>query len=364
MRVIPPITILDATLLSSTAAEPWAPAAYSGGTTYAAGAFVQVASDYTIYESLASSNTGNTPNVSPLWWVARGPTETLYDNGVGSPTKVYALGETAYSSTTHRVYESLQAGNTGRPLPVPPETSTAWWLDVGPTNKWAMFDTYRNTKTRGTSPLVLRLAPNQRVKAIALLGLDATEVTISMDSVGSPIVNHYSNTVNLEVRTFDVSDWYEYFFEDFAARSALVLFGLPRYSQDVLTITITNSNGPAACGALVIGSDQYLGETEHGAESDALNFSVIDRDVFGNATLNPRRSIPKVNQTVIAEKAATREIFNLRASLNAVPAVWTSLDDSDDDYFEPLLILGIYRKFTINAADPTEAVISLELEEI
>ncbi|MCR4297514.1 MAG: hypothetical protein NUV75_01990 [Gallionella sp.] len=361
MRVIPPIEILDAHFTSSDATEPWAPAAYAGGTTYAAGDIIQVAADFSIYKSLAASNTGNTPNVSPLWWTRLGPTELAYNSGT-----TYALGDTVSSATTHRVYESLAAGNIGNPLPVSPETTTTKWLDIGPNNRWAMFDLERNTKTIFASPLVVQLAPGVRIRAIAMLGLDATSVFVEMDDVvGSPQNNHYSADVNLQERTDPVTDWYDYFFLEFGNKAAFVLFDLPRYAGDILTVTVTNTGGPAAVGALVIGTDQYLGETEHGAESDALNFSVIDRDFAGNlATLVPRRSIPKVNQLVKAQKTATRDIFNLRTALNAVPAVWTSLDDSDDDWFEPFLILGIYRKFTINAADPVYADISLDVEEI
>ena len=63
MRVIPPLTITAAMLTSSSATEPWAPSAYAGGTTYAFGDVVSVAADFTIYESLAAGNVGNTPNI-------------------------------------------------------------------------------------------------------------------------------------------------------------------------------------------------------------------------------------------------------------------------------------------------------------
>lgn len=361
MRVIPPLTILDAMFSASTAAEPWAPSAYVAGTTYAAGDIISVAADFKIYESLADGNTGNTPNVSPTWWVSRGPTETAYDAGKTD----YALGATVSSSTTHRVYESLVLQSAAHPLPVLPATTTAYWLDVGPTNKWAMFDTYRNTKSVGASPLIVSIAPGKRIKSVAFLGLEATSVTVTMDSaLGSPSARHYSHTEDLGERKTVVDDWYEYFFAEFGSREAFALFDLPLYAGDTLTATITNTGGPAACGAMVIGSHQYLGETEHSAVSDATNYSVIDRDAFGNVTLVPRRSIPKVDITVIADKVAVRDIYNLRSSLNAVPAVYTSVDDSTDGYFEALLILGIYRLWGINAVDPTFAEVTLSIEEI
>lgn len=359
MIVLPPLTILDAMLSSSGAVEPWAPSAYAGGTTYAYGDIVKVAADFAVYKSLASSNLGKTPNVSPSWWVKLGPTEDAYNAGT-----TYGLGDTCSSSTTHRVYESLAAGNVGNPLPVLPDTTTTKWIDIGPTNRWAMFDTYRNTKTVWASPLVVVLIPGVRIKAIALMGLDGTQVTVEMALPTSPYTVHYTYTEDLRIRTYAVADWYAYFYDEFGNKESLLLTDLPLYSADTLTVTITSTVGPAACGALIVGSYQYMGTTEQSAESDAVNFSLVDRDAFGNVTLTPRRSIPKVTQNVLAEKAAVRNIYNLRTALNAVPAVWSSLDDSEDGYFEPFLILGFYRTFRINASFPDYALLSFEIEEI
>src|SRR3989304_3030512 len=136
MRVIPPLTITAAMLTSSSATEPWAPSAYAGGTTYAFGDVVSVAADFTIYESLAAGNVGNTPNISPTWWRVVGPTETAYNAAT-----TYAIGDTV--SYVHRLYESLAATNIGNT----PVISPTWWLDVGATNRWRMIDVQRNTAT-------------------------------------------------------------------------------------------------------------------------------------------------------------------------------------------------------------------------
>ena len=79
MIVIPPLPITESRFTSSTVAEPYAPTAYAGGTTYAADAIVSVTADFRIYKSLAGSNTGHTPSTSPTWWKVIGYTETAYD---------------------------------------------------------------------------------------------------------------------------------------------------------------------------------------------------------------------------------------------------------------------------------------------
>jgi len=53
-----------------------------------------------------------------------------------SNVATYALGDRVLKTSTHRVYESAIAGNTGND----PENLTGQWIDVGPTRRWAMFD--------------------------------------------------------------------------------------------------------------------------------------------------------------------------------------------------------------------------------
>jgi hypothetical protein len=302
MRVIPPLTITPAMLTSSTCAEPHA-------------------------------------------------SETAYN-----PATTYGLGDVVVVAADHRTYESLQAGNTGHT----PSTSPTWWEDVGPTNCWKMFDILRNTQTEQASPLTVVITPGVRVNSIAVLGLEATSVSVSMTG-GGPTV--YTHTEDLNTR--DVGDWYDYFFAPFSTRPSIVRFDLPPYSNGIITVAITNAAGDALCGSLVLGSYEYIGQIEWNPESDALNFSTVDRDVFGNAELVQRRSVPKTTQTLKLDKSRVDRVRNLRTALNAQPAVWSGLDDlNTDGYFEALLILGFYRKFTISPRNAREADIALELEEI
>jgi hypothetical protein len=95
-----------------------------------------------------------------------------------------------------------------------------------------------------------------------------------------------------------------------------------------------------------------------------LNFSVIERDPFGNIKLEPRRSVPKVREEIWFDKALTRRIMDVRELLNGVPAIWSGLDDYTDDYFDPLFIYGPHKEFSLNLAETTHGVISLEVEEL
>jgi hypothetical protein len=303
MKVIPHITITDAMLTSSTAAEP-------------------------------------------------GAGETLWNVGTA-----YSVAQTCYLATTHRRYECLIA-HTGASPDVNLTGTTPKWLELGPTNKWSMFDTLRNTATTVTSPLTVVIALDQRIDSLALIGLVGTSATITM-TVGATTV--YSYTTSLTLR--NTLTWSGYYFGTFGQQKALVRFDLPPYASAVLTITITGTT--VACGGVVLGTAVDIGKTQYNPVSGALNFSRIDRDVFGNAVLLQRRSVPRTDQTLLADKAKVNKIIEVRESLNAVPALWSGLDDKDTHgYFDAVLIFGIYKEFSISLDYPDYAKVTLQLEEI
>jgi hypothetical protein len=294
----------------------------------------------TITNSILSSSTTAEPGAGESAWVA---------------STNYALGAIVIRATTHKTYQNVAAGvDAGLP-----ENTPLRWLETGVTNRWAMFDLLRNTQTVAASPLTITLVPLVRVNAMALIGLDADTATITM-TVGGNVV--YTITKNLVQR--QTSSWSTYFFGAFLTKSAIALFDLPMFSNATITIMLTSSTGTVKCGSCAIGRATYIGAVEYNAESDALNFSLVERDQFGNSTLVPRRSIPKTTQSLWLDKNLVNSVRLLRESLNAVPAIYSGLDDDSDGYFDALLICGIYKQFTINLGYPTEAKIALQLEEI
>lgn len=303
MRVIPPITVTDAMLTSSTVPETDY-TAWSSGTTYAAEAYVRVV-----------------------------------------------------SANYHKVFQSVQNSNQNHD---PVTDDGTWWVEIGPTNRWKMFDLLRSTGTAATSVITVVITPGQRVDSIGLVGLVGTDVAIG-ETVGGGGVYSYSASLN----TRPTSTWYEYFFGAFSFKTALVRVDLPPISTAVITVTVVNSGGGAVeIGGVVLGMSVYLGATQYDATSDALNFSTVTRDFAGNATMVQRRTVPKTNQRVVCTKDNVPKVIAVRTSLDAVPALWSGIDDADHAYFEPLLILGFYRAFPVAIDGPEHATINLELEEV
>lgn len=282
--------------------------------------------------------------------------EAAYNAGT-----TYALGATVISTTTHRVYESLQASNTGNALPVPPEDRTEWWLEVGVTNRWAALDTARNTQSVGASPMVIVVEPGARINSVAVMGMEADTLRIEMLNSGDVV---YDKSFDLKLRR--VRDGYEYCFKPFGLQPSVLQFDLPPFFAAQVRVTLTRSTGTVKLGSIVFGNYIYMGGMQRGAENDALNFSTVNRDLYGTATLVPRRSLPVTTQTCLIEKQYVTDLLDARQLLNAVPAVWSGLDDQGaSDWFEAFLILGVYKKFTINSQySATHALVTFHLEEI
>lgn len=352
MIAVPPIAITDAVLTSTTVVDV-APAAYAAGTTYALGNTVGVAGAaglVTIYQSLAAGNTGNAPASSPAWWQNIGTTYQAYSSGA-----TYALNDYAQDNAAHLVYQSLTASNVGNAL-----SDVTHWLLIGPTNAWRMFDLIRDTQTSVPGAMTVVLAPGERVDALGLTGVVADSAAITVSSGG---VVEYSATVDLDTRS--VLDWYGYFFQPFTTQDYVALFDLPPYTNAVITIALSATSGNVACGAVVLGLQEYVGQMQYESTSDVLNFSTVTRDFAGNtATMVQRKNVPKVIGNVFFDKSRINRLRALRDAYNGTPILWSGLDDATDDWFEAFFILGFYMQFTIDAKYPETGVLSVELQEI
>jgi hypothetical protein len=264
----------------------------------------------------------------------------------------YTVGTVVYRQN-HRQYKNTIAGVDA----TLPESAPTRWLDVGATNKYAMFDLLSNTPTQVPSPLTIIITPGVRVGALGLVGVEADTVTVSVTSSG---VTVYSATQSMRLR--NTTRWSEYFFGAFGYKSKFGKFDLPMYSNAVITISLTKTIGTVKCAGVVLGTQTELGGVQYNAESNIIDYSLTTRDAYGNVTLVPRKTVPTTMQTVWMASGDVGKAIALRAALRATPALWSGLSDSSQDYFESLFVLGFFRKFTIQLTQPKVSLCTLEIE--
>ncbi|SDM57411.1 hypothetical protein SAMN05428957_10895 [Oryzisolibacter propanilivorax] len=262
---------------------------------------------------------------------------------------------------THMVYRRITAGTS----PTPPEGDAALWQALRPTNRRAMFNLLHDTRTRVEGgPLTVTLAPGQRVDSLALVGLTGASATVRV-AIGADVLERSFPLLTRRVRS-----WYQYFTAPFVQQGALTLWDLPPYRGATITVTITpNAAGPAGvaeCGRLILGMGARIGELQWDYENDALNFSRIERNFDGSlAAIEQRRSVPTNALPVRVDAADVDAVLALRARLNAVPALWSGWTRyPDSPYASSALLFGIYRRFAVRPANKRYAQATLEIEEM
>jgi hypothetical protein len=211
----------------------------------------------------------------------------------------YAVGDVRIRAATHRKYNCAVA-HTSAATPVPEDDPTRW-LDIGPTDRWAPFDRYTNTRASTVTSLTYVLNPGY-VNALALYGLIGAQysITIKDAPAGATI---YSKTGFL---TQDPQGWYEYLFVAQPAVDKLVLQNLPIRPTAEITITITAAAGqPVGVGMIVVGDFVPLvgdtadfGGVQYGASAEPVTYSHINTDEYGNTTIVRRHAATNMRCTV------------------------------------------------------------------
>jgi hypothetical protein len=211
----------------------------------------------------------------------------------------YSVGDVRIRATTHRKYRCAVA-HTSAASPAP-ESDATRWVDIGPTDRWAPFDRYTNTRALSTASITYVLNPGY-VNALALYGLVGAQysITIKDAPAGATI---YSKTGFL---TQDPFGWYEYLFAATSRIEKLVLTNLPIRPTAEITITVTAATGqPVGIGMIVLGDFVPLvgdaaewGGVQYGATAEPVTYSYINTDEYGTTTIVRRHAATNMRCTV------------------------------------------------------------------
>jgi hypothetical protein len=274
------------------------------------------------------------------------------DHAAWSSGTTYALGARVISTTTHKIYESLQAGNLAKdPTNA---ANAAWWVAVSPTNRWKLFDTSNSTQTAKATSLYYELKPGVACTAAAALNIsDATSIRVRVTDPTAGLV--YDKTTSL-IAPMTTADWYAYFFEGIEYRSNHVALDLPSYPAATIRVDLAGGSG-LAVGVLLIGQPKTIGAPRAGLRSGITDYSRKEVNEFGDTVLTQRAFAKRASVNALIERNVRDMTFDLLASLRATPALWVVADDID-----PSIVFGWYRDFEllIEYADFAELQIDIE----
>lgn len=258
----------------------------------------------------------------------------------------YALNDLVIKS--HRVYKSIQASNLNHD----PANSPTWWIDTGPTNRWAMFDDVVGSSTSATASMTIVLSPGM-VDSLALLEVGAETVSVTM-TVGPDTV--YSKTVQLSDNSM-VIDWYSYFVEPIKEKSYCLFDGMPIYGSGTVSITFSRSSGTVSCGVLSIGSKAEIGTVLSNPGIGINDYSRKSTDDFGRTILVKRGYSKRISTRLLIDTNDVDRIARILADYRATPVVWVG-----SDQFDSMIVFGPYKDFSIDIAYPNVSYCSLQVE--
>lgn len=268
------------------------------------------------------------------------------------PATTYAPGTLCTMAATHRMYRCILA-STGNS----PDTSPLYWIDIGPSNKWAMFDTQSSTQTTATSSLTVTIATGL-IDSVALVGASpcAAQVVVR-DGLGGDIL--YDQTISF---SGDVPiDWYTYFFfNDSDVRSIGVFENIPPYQSAHLTVTLTGSSS-LGIGGILFGLSADVGTSLMGAKAGIIDFSRKATDsTTGITTFAQGAYSKRLSVQLLLDSLQMNRVQRLLAGLRATPCVW--IDSANADFEEAMIVYGFYRDFTATISYPNTTLYDLAIE--
>ncbi|KHA63443.1 hypothetical protein [Sphingomonas sp. Ant20] len=293
----------------------------------------------------------------------------------------YALGQRVIRRSTHRLWESLLERNVGHD----PATTTGAWLDVGPTNRWAMFDQALGSVTTDEAPIVVTLRPGPAASGLAILDCNAATVRVQAPEYDRTVAPTGSSgaalfldlslaagaSITVTLTPFGKAAtrvvWDDGFawddsvsWQDTVAGTATVE---PPSWADAEAVSDTTEwqdsrggDGTVFVGTMVLGILRPLGITEGSATSGITDYSRRETDEFGETMIVPRAWAKRMAGKALIRTDAVDQVVGRIAAVRAVPSLW--LGDAGVD---SLIVYGFFKDFSVEVGE-TLSKLTLSIE--
>lgn len=273
------------------------------------------------------------------------------DYAAWSDATTYALGDRVILTSTHKVYESLQAGNLNKA----PATETAWWIEVSPTNRWKAFDLSNSTQTAKADSMYFEIKPGQAINAVSILNCTSVrEVRYRLTDPSFGLI--YDQTYAL-TSTPSESSWYAWFFAERIEQVQQIDLSLPSYPNATIRIDLTGAS-TMAVGVILLGQQKSIGrDVYQGASVGIQDYSRKEKNDYGNTLLVERAYAKRASFTMFIENRQLDNVQSLLSSVRATPCLWIGSAN-----YAATTIFGFYKEFdiTISYADYADCTIELE----
>lgn len=274
------------------------------------------------------------------------------DHGAWASGTTYDVDDRVILTSTHRIYESLSAGNTGNN----PASSPDKWVEVSPTNRWKAFDSSNTTQTKQATSIYYKLKPGVMLSTVAALNVtNATSLIIKMTDPVEGVV--YDRTVSFDGVPSSAS-WWLWFFGKRRVLRQYIALDLPSQMPDAeIEITLTGGSD-LGVGVILLGMQERYGlGAQYGSRVGIRSYSRQEPNEFGDIVPVKRPTAKWSSFTLPVANDELDALYNTLADLDAIPCLWII-----SDRFESMQIYGLYKDFEAVIAYPAFSECELRIE--
>jgi hypothetical protein len=260
-----------------------------------------------ITDAMLISSTIAEPDTGEVAWVSGGS---------------YVASDIRIRTATHRKYLAI-ATHSG--ITTPPEDDPTHWKDVGATNKFAMFDTRRTTMSTDVTSISDVLQVGFFNALSVYLAEGSTLTVLVKDEPGGNVILDETRSL---VGPF-IDEW-DYCWGPHRANTKQVFSGITPYPEAEITLTIEAATGAdVGIGMVCIGDLRPLilgdwGGVEGGASATPVSGSYIKTDEFGDTAIIKRASATDMQLSIKLPKdsadyalACIQEVLDVPAAVIA-----------------------------------------------
>lgn len=268
----------------------------------------------------------------------------------------YVIGDRRIRAQTHRIYECVSDHLS---TSTPPEDlvaiDTPLWADIGPTNRWAMFDNVVGTYTEANEEILIELAPGT-VAGFTGMEFEGELLEVSMldDAAGTEI---YSFSKSLDGTQF--FSIVEFLLAEFVQIPLVSLTDLPDMFYNCRVIVRISGSSTVKCGLCQVGQIYDIGEFDYGIGLRNEDYSLKTTTSQGYTTIIPGndRKLLEGNLTVPFEKF--NQVDRLLTSLKKRPATYIGVDYEG---YEPFTVFGFLKDFRQIMPKYENLICAIEIE--
>ena len=254
----------------------------------------------------------------------------------------------------NEVYEALTT-TTAQPnvgaLADPPT-----WIRVGWSNQYRMFRDGQDSRSSRAGDIDVTISYPQVINTVGVLGLVGNTAQLTVTDAVDGVV--YDETIDLV--DIGVADWWEFFFLPYENIESVVFEGVPPYPGAAVRLLVSalQPTDPVEVGRVVAGLAREVGATLYGSDVQLQDYSIKERDGFGNLRLVPRRVIKLVNYDVHVPTPLVDFVERFLRSLAAQPTLYIG-----DPLRSSTITFGVFADVSQGITTPSISDLTLQVEE-